>query len=279
MRVTRRWLGGALGALALAAAAALPTGPARADDDPFGTINRIRQSGVLKMPVMTGEQPGYVKDPQTGEWSGYYIDWAKDIADLLGVKLSYYETTWGNLAADFQAGKVDLAIGLNPNPKRGLVVDYVPGYLWAGVWALTAAPDFAPRRWQDVDKPEVSIAAQQGSTMQVIAEKVLPHANIVVVPSRDQALLELQSKRVRAILLADSDALLLDTQGKGKLVIPEPVLYNPATIGIRREAGNEGYMNFLANWMSQQRELGFARAKLEQAWLAQGMDLRRVPIR
>ena len=278
MHVTRRRLGGIFGVLALAAVVFLPAVAARADD-PFATINRIRQSGVLKMPVMTGEQPGYVKDPQTGAWSGYYIDWAKDIADLLGIKLDYYETTWGNLAADFQAGKIDLAIGLNPNPKRGLVVDYVPGYLWAGVWALTAAPDFTPKRWQDVDKPDVSIAVQQGSTMQVIADKVVPHANIVVVPSRDQALLELQSRRVQAVLLADSDALLLDSQGKGKLVIPEPVLYNPATIGIRREAGNEGYMNFLANWMSQQRELGFARAKLEQTWLAQGMDLRRVPIR
>lgn len=278
MRGTRRGLMGLLG-LAGLAAALLPVAPARADDDPFGTINRIRGAGVLKIPVMTGEQPGYIKDPQTGAWSGYYIDWAKDIAELLGVQLEYQETTWGNLAADFQAGKVDLAIGLNPNPKRGLVVDYVPGYLWAGVWALTAAPDFAAARWQDIDKPDVAVAVQQGSTMQVIAEKVIPNARIVVVPSRDQALLELQSKRVDAILLADSDALLLDTEGKGKLVIPEPVLYNPATLGIRREAGNQGYMNFLANWMTQQRELGFARAKLEQAWRAQDMDLRRVPIR
>lgn len=261
-----------IGAITLGAA---PTALA----DPFATINRIRKSGELRLPVMVGEEPGYVKDSGTGEWSGYYVDWGKDIAGLLGVKLAFYETTWGNLAADFQAGKIDLAVGLNPNPKRGLVVDYVPGSIWSGVWALVAKPGFAMSTWKDMDDAKVRVAVQQGSTMQVIAEAVLPHASIVVVPTRDQALLELQSNRVDAILLADSDAVLLQTQKRGKLVVPEPVLYNPATIGIRREDGNEGYMNFLANWMTQQRELGFARAKLQQAWSANGMDLSLVPLR
>ena len=70
---------------------------------------------------MVGEEPGYVKDPQTGNWGGFYWEWAEDIAALLGVKAEPVETTWGNLAADFQANKVDIAFGLNPNPIRGLV--------------------------------------------------------------------------------------------------------------------------------------------------------------
>ena len=253
--------------------------PSVAQGDPFGTIKRIQQSGALRMPVMIGEEPGYVKDPKTGEWSGYYIDWAKDIATLLGVKTTFYETTWGNLAADFQAGKIDLAIGLNPNPRRGLVVDYVPGAIWSGVWALIAKPNFAAATWQDINKQQLRIAVQQGSTMQVIAEAVIPQAKILIVPTRDQALLEMQANRVDAILLADSDAVLLQSQNRGKVVVPEPILYNPATIGIRREEGNAGYMNFLANWMTQQRELGFARARLQAAWLAMGMDLSQVPLR
>ena len=57
--------------------------PARADDDPFAVLNRIKAAGVLKAPVMVGEEPGYIKDPNTGEWSGFYVEWAKEIADLL----------------------------------------------------------------------------------------------------------------------------------------------------------------------------------------------------
>jgi polar amino acid transport system substrate-binding protein len=252
------------------------TVPARADD-PSLVLNRIKESGKLKFPVMGSEEPGYIKDPRTGEWTGFYVDWGKDIANLLGVKLEYVETTWGNLAADFQSGKVDLAVALNPNPRRGLVVDYVHGAIVEGIWALAARPDYAPKTWREMDTKEARIAVQKGSTMQVIAESVIPKATIVVVPTRDQAILELQSGKVDAIILADQDAALLDSKGLGKAVVPTPVLRNPATIGIRREAGNEGYANFLANWMSQQNSLGLSCSRITRYMLERGIDMKVVP--
>ncbi|QRM32234.1 transporter substrate-binding domain-containing protein [Microvirga sp. VF16] len=250
--------------------------PARAED-PSLVLNRIKESGKLKFPVMTAEEPGYVKDPRTGEWGGFFVDWGKDIANLLGVKIEYVETTWGNLAADFQAGKVDLAVALNPNPRRGLVVDYVPGSIVDGIWALIARPGYAPKTWREMDTKESRIAVQKGGTMQVIAESVIPNATIVVVPTRDQAILELQSGKVDAIILADQDAALLDSKGLGKAVVPMPVLKNPSTIGIRREAGNEGYANFLANWMSQQNSLGLACSRITRYMLERGIDMKVVP--
>src|SRR5882762_9066388 len=71
------------------------------ENNPSTVIEQIRASGVLKVPVMTGEEPGYIKDRTTGKWSGFYYDFLGEIADQLGVKLEPVETTWGNLAADF----------------------------------------------------------------------------------------------------------------------------------------------------------------------------------
>src|SRR5580704_15667968 len=88
-----------------------------AQDNPSAVLDQIRASGVLKVPVMTGEEPGYIKDPATGQWSGFYVEFLNEIATELGVKLEPVETTWGNLAADFQSNKIDIAIGVNPNPK------------------------------------------------------------------------------------------------------------------------------------------------------------------
>ncbi|MER8549898.1 transporter substrate-binding domain-containing protein [Mesorhizobium sp. M1169] len=240
-------------------------------------LDRIKSSGRLKFPVMLAEEPGYIKDPRTGEWSGFFVDWGKDIAGLLGVEIEYYETTWGNLAADFQAGKIDLAVALNPNPRRGLVVDYVPGAIVEGIWALVARPGFEPKTWREIDTKEASIAVQKGAAMQVIAESVIPNATIVVVPTRDQAILELQSGKVDAVIIADQDAALLHSKGIGKAVVPMPVLRNPATIGIRREAGNEGFSNFLANWMSQQNSLGLACSRITRYMLERGIDMKVVP--
>lgn len=250
--------------------------PARAED-PFLVIDRIKASGVLKFPVMVSEEPGYIKDPRTGEWSGFFVDWGKDIAGLLGVKIKYYETTWGNIAADFQAGKIDLVLGLNPNPRRGLVVDYVPGAIVEGLWVLAARTSFEPKSWREMDKKETRVAVQKGGTMQVLAEAVIPNATIDVVPTRDQAVLELQSNKVDGIILADQDAALLEAKGIAKAVVPMPLLRSRSTIGIRREPGNEGYANFLANWMSQQNTLGLACSRITRSLLERGIDMKVVP--
>lgn len=250
--------------------------PARAED-PSLVINRIKASGKLRFPVMSGEEPGYIKDPRTGEWSGFWVDWGKDIAGIMGVKLEYVETTWGNLAADFEANKIDLAIGLNPNPRRGLVVDYVPGAVVEGAWVLAARPGFAPKTWREMDNKETRVAVQKGGTMQTIAEAVIPNATTSVVATRDQAVLELQSGKVDAIILADQDAAQLDSKGVAKAVVPMPLLRSPSTIGIRREAGNEGFMNFLANWQSQQNTLGLACSRITRSLLERGIDLKVVP--
>lgn len=273
----KRWIGMIVAAAICAVSAfGLATAPARAED-PSLVLDRIKSSGKLKFPVMVSEEPGYIKDPRTGEWSGFFIDWGKDIAGLLGVEIEYYETTWGNLAADFQAGKVDLAVALNPNPRRGLVIDYVPGAIVEGIWALIARPGFEPRTWREMDAKEVRIAVQKGGTMQVIAESVIPNATIVVVPSRDQAILELQSGKVDAVIISDQDAAFLDAKGVGKAVVPMPVLRNPSTIGIRREPGNAGFANFLANWMSQQNSLGLACSRITRYMLERGIDMKVVP--
>ncbi|ACL58858.1 transporter substrate-binding domain-containing protein [Methylobacterium nodulans] len=273
----KRWIG-AIGAVAIAVATLFgpAASPAQAED-PSLVLDRIKASGKLKFPVMVSEEPGYIKDPRTGEWSGFFVDWGKDIANLLGVQIEYYETTWGNLAADFQAGKVDLAVALNPNPRRGLVIDYVPGSIVDGLWALAARPGFEPKTWREMDNKKTRVAVQKGGTMQVIAEAVIPNATIVVVPTRDQAILELQSGRVDAMIVSDQDAALIDSKGVGKAVVPMPVLRNPATIGIRREPGNAGYANFLANWMSQQNSLGLACSRITRYMLDRDIDMKVVP--
>ena len=262
--------------LAMASLAGTGSSPAKAED-PSLVLNRIKSSGKLKFPVMLAEEPGYIKDPRSGEWGGFFIDWGKDIANLLGVQLEYYETTWGNLAADFQAGKVDIAVALNPNPRRGLVIDYVPGFIVEGIWALVARDGFTPKTWREMDKKEVRIAVQKGHTTQTIAEAVIPNATVVIVPSRDQAILELQAKRVDAIMLSDQDVAFMHAKGIGKAVVPTPVLKNPSTIGIRREDGNAGYMNFLANWMSQQNTLGLACGRITRYMIERNLDMSVVP--
>ena len=250
---------------------------ASADDDPSAVLNQIRSSGVLKVPVMTGEEPGYIKDKNTGAWSGFYVEFLTEIADALGVKIEPVETTWGNLAADFQSGKIDIAIGVNPNPKRGLVVDYLWEPLFTDAWAVLTPKDKPVKTWAELNDPAKKVVVQKGSTMQVVAEALLPKAQITPVEDRNLALLELQAGRADAVVFSIFDALQITEQGLGNVSLPEPILRNPATLAVARKAGNAGYINFLTNWVLQQRSLGQAQGKLMRSWEARGIDMSILP--
>ncbi|MDQ0473296.1 transporter substrate-binding domain-containing protein [Labrys wisconsinensis] len=275
MTFLRRLLPLPILALVLALATALTASQAMAD--PNKTLDRIKASGVLRFPVMVGEEPGYVKDPATGNWSGFYMDWADDIAGLLGVKVEPVETTWGNLAADFQANKIDLVFGLNPNPKRGLVVDYLNAPLFTDAWAVVAKKGFEKKSWAELNDPSVRIVVQKGGTMQVVAEAMTPKAQIIPVEERPLGVLEMQANRADVMILAIFDAIQVQKQINGVVILPKPMLLNPAMIGIKREDGNEGYANWLVNWVNQQRALGLAQGKLHAAFEKAGIDLSVLP--
>lgn len=250
---------------------------ASADDNPSAVIEQIRASGVLKVPVMTGEEPGYIKDPATGQWSGFYYEFLGEIATQLGVKLEPVETTWGNLAADFQSNKIDIAIGVNPNPKRGLVVDYLWEPLFTDAWAVLTPPGRPVKTWAELNSPDKTVVVQKGSTMQVVAEALLPKAKITPVEDRGLALMELQAGRADGVVFSIFDALQITNQKIGNVSLPEPILRNPATLAVARKPGNAGFINFLTNWILQERSLGLAQGKLARSWEARGIDLSILP--
>jgi polar amino acid transport system substrate-binding protein len=246
-------------------------------DDPSSVLAAIRESGVLRAPVMLGEEPGYIKDHVTGAWSGYYVTFLRSIAEDLGVKLQPVETNWGNLAADFQAHKIDVAIGVNPNPQRALVVDYLSVPIFSDAWAVLTPKGAHAATWAELNVPAKRIVVQTGSTMQIVARALLADAQVTPVADRPTALLELQSGRADAVLLSIFDALDVHAHGIGDVSLPRPILQNPATLCVARQPGNAGFINFLTTWVEQQRSLGLAQATLAQAWKARGIDLSILP--
>lgn len=271
------FFGNILRALALGAGVAVAAQTAVAQDNPSAVLDEIRASGELKIPVMIGEEPGYIKDPATGAWSGFYVDFLTDLATQLGVKVTPVETTWGNLAADFQSNKIDIAIGVNPNPKRGLVVDYLWEPLFTDAWAVLTPAGKPVATWAELNTPEKTVVVQKGSTMQIVAEALLPKAKLTVVEDRNLAIMELQAGRADAMIQSVFDVLQIAKNVGGEVSVPEPMLRNPATLAVARKAGNAGYINFLTNWVQQQRSLGLAQGRLAKSWEDRGIDLSILP--
>ncbi|MCO6689469.1 transporter substrate-binding domain-containing protein [Pseudomonas shirazica] len=83
------------------------------------SLARVERTKTLRVGTVNGAIPYFNKNLVTGEWSGFGPDFAKNLADEMGVKVQYVETTWGNAVLDLQANKIDVMFGMAATPRAG----------------------------------------------------------------------------------------------------------------------------------------------------------------
>ena len=102
------------------------------------TLDAIRRRGLLRVGAVNAQPPYSFTNPD-GEWSGFLIDCATDLAATLGARIQPVESTWGNGVTDIQTDKVDIFIGLAVNAQRALAVDFSYPYSTTPFHSLPAA--------------------------------------------------------------------------------------------------------------------------------------------
>ena len=262
-----------------AVAAGSSQSPAQADTAPAGsTLERIKRTGTLRMGVIVGQEPYFHKDLASGQWSGACIDMANDIAAKLGAKVETVETTWGNQILDLQGDKIDVAFAVNPTPERSLVIDFSTPILVHSFTVITKKGFAKPQNWSDIDKPEVKIAVDLGSTHELIARRYCPKATILGFKNRDEAILAVGTGRAdcNVSLAVLSVSTLKKNPTLGELVIPRPLLTLPTNMGIRAEADRR-YKDFLSTWADYNRSLGQTREWMLKGFAAVGLTPDDIP--
>jgi polar amino acid transport system substrate-binding protein len=242
------------------------------------TLERIKRNGVLRVAVIVGQEPYFHKDLPTGQWSGACIDMANDIAAKLSAKVEVVESTWGNQILDLQGDKVDIAFAVNPTPERALVIDFSTPILVHSFTVITRKGFAKPQLWEEINKPEVKIAIDIGSTHDLIARRYCPKATILGFKTRDEALLAVATGRadcnVSLAVLAVST--LKKNPALGELAIPRPLLTLPTNMGIRAEADRR-YKDFLSAWADYNRAMGQTREWMLKGFEALGLAADDVP--
>jgi polar amino acid transport system substrate-binding protein len=195
-----------LGATALSANAQQP--PAA------GYWQTVQKTGVLRCGAAVA--PPYVmRDPATGNYTGFFADLCREFAEVLKVKPQFVDTSWDNIVAGLQSGKWDLSLALNRTPARAMAVNFsIPAMQYQISLAYNKKnPKLPanPRSVADVDKAEITLAVMSGTAQDKAVSAVVKKAKLPRLPSNDETRLALISKR--ADLLVDaSDTNLLFTQ-------------------------------------------------------------------
>jgi polar amino acid transport system substrate-binding protein len=247
-------------------------GAARADTAAESTFDRVRRTKVLRIAVLPGELPYFQKDLASGEWSGASISMAQDIAKVFAAELAYVESTYGNSVLDLQSNKIDLAFALNPTPARALSIAFTHPMITHPFGCL-AKNGLAPKTWDDLNKPELTVVFDIGSLHETAARRYCSKAQLVGYKTRDDCTLALQSGRADAHIQA---ALLgLSTVGKFPAMGPyylltDPTVALPSCLGLQREPDTR-FREVIDAWLDMARGTGQLRE-----WMLQGLEKNHV---
>lgn len=265
-QMTQAAVASALG-LALPAAAIAQTSSAAGEAE--STMARVRRTKKLRIAALVGEPPYFAKDPLTGTWSGAAVEMAKDIASILDVELEMVDSTYGNSVIQLQTGKVDLAMALTPTPQRALSIDFShPTYLHP--YGLVSNKDINVSTWEELNRSDLKIAVDLGSTQEMLARRLAPNAKITAYATRDDVMMALQSKRVDcavfAVLLGLTAVKKNPSIGKFSM-LKEPVIGLTSALAFSKES-NMDWRDFLNVWVDYNRSLGQI-----QEWIFDGLKL------
>jgi polar amino acid transport system substrate-binding protein len=199
---------------------ATPPEPAREPN-----LARILRTRRLRVGAPLGEEPYSYKNSATGQWSGFLVAMAGDLAAALGVELAIVETNWADTVTDLHTGKIDLAYGPNPTAQRAMFADFSTP-LFHDTSAILARQGFAPKSWSELNVPESLVAVDTGSAREEAVRRFAGNAAITGFKTREEALLAVQSGRADCFVASVFFALaaLKKNPQIGQLIVPAPQL-------------------------------------------------------
>ena len=150
---------------------------------PVPAVGTIQERGTLLVGTTGDYRPLSYMEPETGEYWGFGIDLAGEIAHELGVDISYVPTSWPTLSSDVQNPELfDFAIGgITITDARLETMAMSDGYLSNGKTILCRAEDAGKYQSQeDLNLPDVRVMVNPGGLNEKFARENLPSCHLIV---------------------------------------------------------------------------------------------------
>ena len=153
------------------------------------TLDRIQERGTLLVGTTGDYRPLSYREPESGEYWGFGIDVAGEIARELNVSISFVPTSWPTLSADVRNPELfDFAIGgITITEARLETMNMSEGYLCNGKTILCRKGDAGTfRSLADLNKPEVRVMVNPGGLNEKFAREHLPKCHLIVYEKNEE---------------------------------------------------------------------------------------------
>lgn len=223
------------------------------------TLDKILQSGTLKVGT-TGDFPGWsFKNTTTNEYEGFDIDVAKTLAADMGVEIEFVPTDWKNLVSGVVANKYYMTSSASITTKRAMQAGYSVSYYGTGTVAMTLKENLGKfADWDSVNGTTVAVTL--GTVFENEAKKSFPDSKIIAVEAPARDFQEVLSGRSLVSLTSKVEAIKLMQTYPELAAINFDTPKNAKLFAILLPRGDQEWINFINHWIIDKKNKGFFTA-------------------
>jgi polar amino acid transport system substrate-binding protein len=231
------------------------------------TLEQILQKGELRVGFEAGYMPFEMTD-KTGNFVGFDIDVAKEMAKAMGVKFVPVNTAWDGIIPALETDKFDIIMsGMTVTQERNLKINFASPYIIVGQAILVNKKHQAAiKSYKDLNDPKYTVTSKLGTTGEQAVKRMIPKAAYKSFETEPEAALEVVNGKADAFVYdLPYCVVFMAKQGADKLVfLDKPFTFEPLAWAIRK--GDPDFLNWLDNFLRQIQNDGRYDA-IYQKWI------------
>ncbi|EKT4464706.1 ABC transporter substrate-binding protein [Pseudomonas putida] len=223
----------------------------------------IKQAGVLRVAAFDSNPPFGFVDAKSKQIEGLDVDYAKALADKLGVKLQVLPTNPANRVPLLTANKVDLVLAnFTITPERAQQVDFSIPYFSSGQQFIVKKGSL--KSPDDLNKWRVGV--DKGTVNEGVLRDKFPGAKVIAYDDTPFAFTALRNGQVQAITQDGPKliGLLANVPDKDKYEVP-PFTISNDLIGVGIPKGETALADFVNQSLRDLEATGQAQ-KIYDTW-------------
>lgn len=216
------------------------------------TLEDILKRGELRVGFESGYMPFEMTD-KNGNFVGFDVDVAKEMAKAMGVKFVPVNTAWDGIIPSLITGKFDIIMsGMTVTQERNLKINFADPYIIIGQTILiNKKHEGKVKSYKDLNDPKYVVTSKLGTTGEEASKRMIPKCSYKSFETETEAALEVVNGKADAYVYDKPNCVVfMAQQGAGKLVfLDEPFTYEPLAWAINK--GDPDFLNWLNNFLRQ----------------------------
>jgi len=216
------------------------------------TLENILKSGKLRVGFEAGYMPFEMTDKK-GNFVGFDIDIAKEMAKAMGVEFVPVNTAWDGIIPSLITGKFDIIMsGMTVTQERNLKINFAdPNIIVGQTILLNKKHEGKVNSYKDLNDPQFIVTSKLGTTGEQATKRKIPKCTYKSFETETEAVLEVINGKADAYVYDQPNCVVvMAEQGKDKLIfLDKPFTYEPLAWAIQK--GDPDFLNWLNNFLRQ----------------------------